>query len=147
MAHYESGGKTNFILDVMYSKLGTTVERPLTDIDVNVKQWLVEGGVSFGRTGTACSYGEWLLGARYFSLSNSLTLNPPGVTASDSISWVEGFGGYRYGTSLADRWNMVASANVGGFSAGVRPTWEGVLRFDYQLNGGTFLGVGARYLT
>ncbi len=147
MVHYESGGRTNVLLDVMYAKLGETIDRPITSLDFTVKQWLVEGGVTFGRTGTSCRWGEWLVGARYFSLDNNIAVTRPlSLTRSASISWVEGFGGYRYGTALSDRWNIVVSGNVGGFSAGAHPSWEGVVRFDRQLNCDTILGVGARYL-
>ena len=146
MAHYESGGNVNFLLDAMYAKLGTTVERPLTSVDFTLKQWLVEAGATFGRTGNQCHFAEWLVGGRYFSFDSTLSLSPQNRTLSGSRSWSEPFVGGRYGTKLSDRWGMLVNGNVGGFGAGSRRTWEGVLRFDYQLNADTAVAIGARYL-
>jgi len=145
-AHYESGGSTTVVLDVLYAKLGGTVGRPEGPLDFTVKQWLVEAGVTLGRMGTEQKYAEWLLGGRYFSISTSLSFSPQNVSGSGSKSWAEPFVGGRYGTALSDKWRLTLTGNVGGFGIGSDLTWEAVATFRYALNPTTDLGIGYRYL-
>jgi hypothetical protein len=146
MLHYESGGPTSFLLDVLYAKLGKTEERELTTVDFDVKQWLVEAGALFGGGGDARGYAQWLAGGRYVSFDNSLSLNPPGVTASASKSWAEPFVGGRYGAALSDRWWARVTGNVGGFGVGSKFTWEAAAVFGYQMTPKIALGLGYRYI-
>ena len=41
-----------------------------------------------------------------------------GPTVDESESWVDPLIGSRFGIDLADRWNLTAEANVGGFGVG-----------------------------
>ncbi len=145
-AHYESGGRTNVVLDVLYAKLEGTKNTPDTSIDFTVKQWLVEAGVTLGRTGTANQFGEGLIGGRYFSISNDISLSPQAVTASDTKAWAEPFVGGRYGTVLSPKWFLLLTGDVGGFGVGSHLTWEGAAEFRYSLSPTTELELGYRYL-
>jgi hypothetical protein len=145
-AHYESGGRTNVVLDVIYAKLGGTNNTPDTSIDWTVKQWLVEAGVTLGRTGTDRQFGEGLVGGRYFSLSTDLSLSPQAVSASDTKAWAEPLVGGRYGVVLSPKWFLLVAGDVGGFGVGSHLTWEGVASFRYHLSQTVDLGLGYRYM-
>jgi hypothetical protein len=145
-AHYESGGRTNVVLDVIYAKLGGTNHRPETTIDWTVKQWLVEAGVTLGRTGTDRQFGEGLVGGRYLSLSSDLSLSPQAVSASETKAWAEPLVGGRYGVVLSPKWFLLVTGDVGGFGVGSHLTWEGVASFRYHLSQTVDLGLGYRYM-
>jgi hypothetical protein len=146
MLHYESGGPTSVLLDVLYAKLGKTEHHDETTVDFDVKQWLVEAGVLFGGKGSARGYAQWLAGGRYVSFDNSLSLTPPGISASASKSWAEPFVGGRYGTALSDRWSARVTGDIGGFSVGSKFTWEAAVVFGYQMTPKVALGLGYRYI-
>jgi hypothetical protein len=101
------------------------------------------GATSMPGSGTAIDlYGGarawWLKGDASVALSGTvnigdLTRNADGtLAATGRLNWVDPIVGVRLRHQLAPNWNLVASADVGGFGAGSKFSWKVAAAVNYD---------------
>jgi hypothetical protein len=89
-------------------------------------------------------------GVRIWNINSKVSLNPglePGVIRKSSVSWSDPLVAARYHAMLSPRFGITVYADVGGFDAGSRLTWQAVGSLDYDLTSSTTLRAGWRYLS
>lgn len=144
--------KLGFILDGMYMKASIAGETPgpfLNNINLTMKQALVDGVVTYRIFEDDRAWVELLAGGRYQYLENevSFTRRFRGPQTLTSIqSWVDPFIGIQGRYQLNDKWYAKARGDVGGFGVSSESTYNlfGVL--GYELTERTSMEVGYRYL-
>ena len=120
-----------FFLDGMWSRLGVDdVSAGLLRADVTSTFALAELGGAYAVLDRGFYAGrergwslEALAGGRYTYIGNTLDLQSR-ARASSSVDWVDPFVGLRLRASLAPRWDASLRADIGGWSAGSRFTWN-----------------------
>lgn len=73
-------------------------------------------------------------GFRFTYLRVELDVRHGGPSVDESESWVEPLVGSRFGLDLADRWDLTAEANVGGFGVGSDLAWNAQAFVGYRTN-------------
>jgi len=144
MGYYETGrGKTGLFLDTIYVRLSGDESFPDATLDWEMTQWLLGAGIIF-YGGTPERGLDGLVGARYLSISNDLSLSPSGISGSETSNWLMPIIGGRYRTTFTPQWSGTLEGDIGG--DGGDSTWQAVATLRYRYNETTFLGVGYRYL-
>ncbi len=145
MVYYETrDGSTGFYLNYIYARVGDTVQRPLLEVDWQVKQSIVEAGALL-RKGNPQRPVDVILGLRYVDMDTDLRLTPGG-SGSVGDSWMDPVIGARYTVALSDKWNFAARGDIGGLVFGADFSWSLSGLFRYRLSPQWDLGVGYRYL-
>jgi hypothetical protein len=88
-------------------------------------------------------------GARIWNFSTKVSLNAglePGAIRNNSATWSDPLLAGRYRAVLSPRLGVTVYADVGGFGAGSRLTWQAVGSLDYDLTHSATLRAGWRYL-
>lgn len=91
---------------------------------------------------------ELLAGLRYWHISNDVNLSYGNVSRSygESFSWVDPVVGGRFRYRWNDRWQVQLQADVGGFGAGARFTWNILSAVSYNLSERFSASVGYKML-
>jgi hypothetical protein len=145
IAYYETrNGNTGFYVNYVYARVGDTEQRPLLEVDWQVKQSIVEAGVLL-RKGNPQRPVDVIVGLRYVDLDTDLRLTPGG-SGSAGDSWVDPVIGARYTIPLSDKWNFAARGDIGGLIFGADFSWSLSGLFRYRLSPQWDLGVGYRHL-
>jgi hypothetical protein len=77
------------------------------------------------------------LGGRVWRLKNTLELTQgalPGISPSDTQSWLDPIIGVSAESDLSSRWLVQARGDVGGFDVGSELTWQLLGAFGYRFN-------------
>ena len=61
-------------------------------------------------------------------------------------NWIDPFVGLRLGVDLSPKWDLVVSADIGGFGVGSDSTWNAWAMVNYQWSENTRLSFGYRGL-
>ena len=88
-------------------------------------------------------------GLRYWDVSTKLSLDPgllPGYIAKSTMSWVEPVIAARYTAAFSPRAGVSLYADLGGFGAGSRLSWQGIASLDYAATEWAVVKVGWRSL-
>jgi hypothetical protein len=146
MAHFEANNGTwGIIVDPYYVDLGdSTTTGAGYPVNLDLKQFM--GGLA----GTYRLYRspqtifDLTFGLRYNELR--LTINPYVVPSQHkSVNWTDPVIGFKGGVQMSKAWSFGYRADVGGFGAGSRLTWSGVVRFDAKVSKTCSLGFGYIY--
>ncbi len=138
-AHAGGGSPFGLAFDGMY--IDVEDERDFSTTQVRIG--LVEADVTY-RPCPESRY-ELLAGARYFSVDSDVNLSGIG-SAEDDNEWVDPIVGIRGASLLRDQWSFLWRADVGGFSASSRLTWQAALGLRFEFARGSHFGVGYRHL-
>lgn len=121
-------GRFGFALEGYYVDLGSEVSRPLTDIDVDIQQGIIDltAGYRFGAADFSANGGsigrdqvafDLLAGGRYNYLKQKIKITP-GPNPGGSESWIEPLIGGRVVYGLSEDWALIGRADASGFSVG-----------------------------
>ena len=69
------------------------------------------------------------------------------AAGSASLSWVDPILGARLRWQLSPRWSLIGYADIGGFGAGSRFTWQILGTANYQVSDQVFLSAGYRHMS
>lgn len=116
--------------------------------DVDTKEFMLtlQAGYRFYDTPGVTLDG--LAGARYWHVSNELTVNALGQSRSykESFDWFDPLVGIRGFARINDRWSAQGQADIGGFGVGSDMTWSVLATVNYVLTDRASLSVGYRVL-
>jgi hypothetical protein len=133
------------LLDSLYIDFANDVSdgRFLT-ISARVDGFMVEGAAAYQPAG----HPRWeiLGGARYFSIRNTLEVQPVGKSA-ERRDWTDPFVGARYTHEFSDNWRARARADIGGFGINADLMLNLAVEADYRIGSRTALRFGYRYLS
>lgn len=93
---------------------------------------------------------DLLGGFRAWDVRASVSARVPSIpfsSVSFGEAWADPLIGARLRAELAPRWTGIVTADVGGFGAGSRSTWQVVGTLNYQATDNLFLSVGYRHLS
>ena len=82
-------------------------------------------------------------------MNTKVSLNPglaPGAIRKASLTWADPLLAARYHAMLSPRFGVSVYADVGGFDAGSRLTWQAIGSLDYDVTHWATLRAGWRYL-
>ena len=120
------------------------------DLDVKLKLNILElgGAYRLGQWPIDSAGKEWsldiLLGGRYTGVEIEVSLDDQ--SASLFEEWVDPFAGVRVDVDLSPKWDLVVSADFGGFGVGSDFTWNAWGMFGYQWQENKRLTFGYRGL-
>jgi hypothetical protein len=92
---------------------------------------------------------DGLVGIRYWSLNNTLTLTPgllPAVKVELDESWGDPYVGARAFLYLSDRWGLQVRGDVGGFDVGSKFAWQALGVVSYRIGSWGTVRLGYRQL-
>lgn len=116
--------------------------------DVDTKEFMLtlQGGYRFHDTPGLTLDG--LVGARYWHVSNRLTVNALGQSRSfkESFDWFDPLVGLRAFARIDDRWSVQAQADIGGFGVGSDLTWSALATVNYIVTDSASISFGYRVL-
>ncbi len=134
MFHFEAQhGRWGLLLDPFYVDLGDSVDSKAgTPVDLSLKELIVNlQGTYRGYESPKTTF-DFTFGGRYNELKSSITpYQMP--TEHGSIQWVDPVVGIKGAVQMSTHWAFGYRADVGGFGAGSKLTWTGVVRFDAQV--------------
>jgi len=130
MAHFEAANEKWIIIsDLGYVGLGVATTVPAADLDVN--QWVVEGGV--GRR--INENFEVLFGGRYFRLDEEIRFKGPlGINVQGDQNWFDPFIGARGKIHFSENAALMLRGDIGGFGVGSDFAWTITPSFLYSIN-------------
>ena len=136
-------------IDFMWIRLGDSRGIPFTDlgqtsVNLRITQSILTPKFGYRLVDTDRWKIDALAGIRYWYLGQTLTLEPSGLSNSQSANWVDGLGGARILLALAPKVGIVVGGDAGGGGASLDYQVIGLLNFDLSPKWG--LGVGWRYL-
>jgi opacity protein-like surface antigen len=146
--------RLGLILDVVYSSLsqdGTASGPFATDTSTDLKMLLLTSAVAARVYGTDERYVDALAGARYVSTNVDVSTRreqpvPASRSASQDVDWVDPLIGVRAGLNLTEKIAVRGLADVGGFGAGSKLSWEAFVGGNYAFTKHVLGEVGFRYL-
>lgn len=138
--------------DLVYLKIsdGAATPGPLfSSATVSLEALISTAAATYRIWDDGRSWVQGIAGIRYWSFDTTLSLSPgllPGVSASDSISWVDPLVGIRAGYEVSERVFLTGSAAVGGFGAGSEFMWDLTGAVGYRFNRAVSVSAGYRAL-
>lgn len=145
-------GNWSILGDVMYMNLSGERVTPspfFGDIDVEVKEWIVEPAVAYRVLKTERGSIDLLGGARFWHVNTHLTFQPrilPLVDVEGSRSWADPIVGARGTVKLSPRVFALGRFDVGGFGASSDFTGQVMGGVGFQVKPRVALIGGYRYL-
>jgi len=151
MGGYEGRyGKWSIIADVVYMDVGGSADKPVLlgprSVDLDIKSWVVSGGIGYDLV----TRDRWNLavvgGARYLALDADVELGIMGnqlVEKSGTEGLVDGVIGMRGFLRLNDNWYLPYYADIG--TGGSDLTWQLFAAIGYRFSWGD-IRLGYRYL-
>lgn len=154
-------GRWGIFLDPTFLKLSADgrANRPLVgriDVDVDLKEWLVEfgglytlGGWPIGTNGKKLSL-DVLGGGRYWYMKGKLNADVPLLGFSrrveQSKDWIDPIMGARLRADLTNKLSLAVRGDIGGFSVGSDFTWNASAIFGYNFSQTVSAWLGYRAL-
>lgn len=150
-----------FLLDLMYvDTTDAEAYGPLPPLSVPVPPGTVVNGEVDTRQVTATIAAGYrvldtpdftvdaLAGARYWDISNRVTVSALGMSRSykEGFDWVDPLVGVRAFWRLPHDFSVMAQADIGGFDAASKLTWSATLTVNYVVNDQFSLSAGYRAL-
>ena len=137
IVHFESMYKNRwgFLFDVNYLDVSNDVTVPIgpglsTNIDFDATIGELSG---LHRINHNKHNFDLIAGLRYTKLKNKVTATGTGTTlADDSESWTDPIIGLRWIWDFADKWQLIARGDIGGFGVGSDFAWQGLATVDWQ---------------
>jgi hypothetical protein len=140
-AHFEARNpQWGLFADTFYVKLGDSANLPVGTIGGDIKNRILEGGVSYRFTDSM----EGIAGVRNQDYELKLTLPAPIGAFSRDKNWTDGFVGVRWIPVQTDKWTVWLRGDVG--AGGSDLVWLASFGVFYHLNKTVSLGAGYRYL-
>lgn len=135
--HFEAQrGRWGILTDLDFLRLSSgsrfVLSNRTVDGNIDLDNTMFEAGASYllsDRTRFAV-----IGGLRTYSLSPQMTFSTPGATVEPvdtSRTSANVFAGFTYRPRLAEKWNFVSRADIGGGDAEL--TWSGMLGLDYRV--------------
>jgi len=152
MGGYEGKyGKWSIIADLVYMDVGGGADRPVLlgarSVDLDIKSWIVNGGVGYDLVQSERGTLAFVGGVRYLGLDAEVDLGIMGnplVERSDSEGLVDGIVGFRGNLRLGDNWYLPYYADIG--TGGSELTWQLFGGVGYRFGWGD-IRLGYRYLS
>jgi len=139
-AHFEARNpQWGLFADSFYVKLSDSANLPAGTIAGDIKNRILEGGVSYRFTDSV----EGIAGVRNQDYKVKLNLGPIGDFSRDK-SWTDGFVGVRWMPVQTDKWTVWLRGDIGAGSSDF--VWLGSFGVFYHLTKTVSLGAGYRYL-
>lgn len=108
-----------FGADALYMALGSSIDRPPLNIDVN------QGAYTFIGMRQVHENVDVLFGARWNVLQGELSFKGPLQTVlKDTKQWVDPVVGLRLKQNFGGRWHISLEGDIGGFGAASKFAWE-----------------------
>ncbi len=147
-------GRFGLILDANYVDLGAEISTPGPDLDVDIKQTIIDLllGYEVARIPTGAGGAKprdvsirLMGGLRYNYLKQEIEVGG-GPTFGGSESWVEPVVGAQVTLYLSERWTATVRGDIGGFGVGDASdlTWNALAGFDYRAWESTSIKFGYR---
>ena len=143
-------GRWGIALEVVYVKLEDRSATPgplFSAARLTASQGIFEGGPRLRVLDTNAVAVDLLAGARWWKLSNTLTLSPgmlPGIELNLDKGWIDPLAGARVFITLSPRLKVQARGDVGGFGVSSDFSWQALGALVYQLNTRFTLRAGYR---
>ena len=133
--------KWAFGVDAMYMALGTTIDQPSADIDLN------QGAYTFTGLRQLNDKVDFVFGARWNVLQGRLGFKGPlQTTVDDTKQWVDPIVGLKLRQPLGGKWHFTLQGDVGGFGAGSDFAWHLYPAVGVDVGKRATLGIGYRVL-
>jgi hypothetical protein len=130
-------------VDAVYMALGTDVDRPSANVDVN------QGAYTFTGQYQVHEKVDFLFGARWNVLQGKLDFKEPPLTGifKDTKQWVDPIVGLKLKQRLGGRWHFTMEGDIGGFGAGSDFAWQLWPMVGVDVGKRASLGIGYRILS
>lgn len=93
-----------------------------------------------------CTKFDFLAGGTYYDISNELQIfDTRYLNVEASEQWIDPMVGFRLNRRLGERWHFQARADVGGFGAASKISWQTLGLFGYDITDSTALFAGYRH--
>lgn len=128
------GDRLGFLGELNYVKLSADAETPggLLQGGLESKAFFALAAATWRVAETDRQAVDLIGGLKYFRFENGLSLNPGGLSASDSANWADGTIGVKASFDLAPQWTLKTWAMVG--AGGSDLSWDLLAAVDYQFN-------------
>lgn len=141
-ARFESHkGRWGYFLDGMYVKLDPSATTPVGTVNVDSKQWIVEGGGVYHFNSAV----QALFGFRYQDLDLDIGL-PTGTSRGGSQNWTDGILGLRLIPVKTEKWHVWLRGDV-GVVGDSDSTWNAAVGAGYLFNPKWSLALAYRLLS
>lgn len=146
-------GNWGFIADAMVSQVtsGATLPGPFfSTVKLRAQTLTVQASALYRVHSDATFDVDLGAGLRFWNLDNRLTIGPGALnlalTHSEAESWLDPVLAARLIARLGGPWSMTLIADVGGFDAGSRLTWQALGAANYRWNENWTVHAGYRAL-
>jgi hypothetical protein len=138
-------GSWGGIFNIMYMEIGDGEDLPDgSAVDVSVKNTLAEIDGFYSIRRNTHTF-DALAGLRYTKQDTGIEFNPgPGDGVDED--WWDPIVGIRWGWNFAEKWQLVARGDIGGFGVGSDFTWNALGILIWQPWKNVHLGAGFRAL-
>ncbi|MGB6221777.1 hypothetical protein [Haloferula sp.] len=93
-----------------------------------------------------CTKFDILAGGTYYDISNELQIfDRRYLKVKSAEQWMDPMVGFRLNQRLSERWHFQARADVGGFGAASKISWQALGLFGYDITDSTALFAGYRH--
>lgn len=136
IVHFEGmhKNKWGFLVDVNYLDVANDVTVPIgPGVPTNVDFTSTLGELSgLYRINDDRHNFDLIAGIRYVKMENKVTANAGPVLADVSEDWIDPLIGVRWLWGFADKWQLVARGDIGGFGIGSDFAWQALAAVDWQ---------------
>jgi len=133
------------LVDVNYAHISDSLDLPFREgtIDFNMRQWLINGYVTYDVVRDGATDFDVFAGARFNSMK--LELGTGLGTRGDDKKWVDPVIGLRFQRSLSESFFFRAVGDIGGFGVSSDLTWQAFGGFGWRFsrNGNALIGYRA----
>ena len=130
-------------VDAVYMALGTDIDRPSANVDVN------QGAYTFLGLRQLNEKVDFLFGVRWNVLQGKIGFKGPLLTGTfeDTKQWVDPIVGLKFKQRISGRWHFTLEGDIGGFGAGSDFAWQLWPMIGVDVGKRATLGVGYRVLS
>lgn len=129
-------GRWGALLDVNYADISDSVATPAgiiaPSVDFNLKQWLVNGYVTYDAFSNDATAIGVFAGARFNSMELELGIN--NTAFSSEKSWIDPVVGFRFQQVLTEKLFVRVVGDIGGFGVSSDLTWQAMAGLGWRLN-------------
>jgi hypothetical protein len=119
MGYFEArNGPWGVGVDTIYMALGSTIDQPPTNVDVN------QGAFTFIGMRELHENVDLVFGARWNVLQGKIDFKGPQIVVENTKQWVDPVVGLKLKHSLGGRWHFTLEGDIGGFGAMSKFAWE-----------------------
>jgi hypothetical protein len=145
-------GRWSLGVDVMYARLsgGSDTAGPLfSSAHVTMDEWFITPFVTYNAFKTDQYSFDMVVGGRIFAMKTKLDLGgraAPSLSFDDSRGWIDPIVGFRGRWLFGEKFFFHYYADIGGFDAASKLTWQALAGFGYRFNNVSSMVVGYRAL-